>query len=255
MKLNIIDEDIFDFNLFGYLMFRQITLKLLTIGTACILLSAVANALSFGALKVKSALGQPLLAEVDIYGTASEIRNANIKMAHGSEYIKLGIEYKHFMRNVLGEYVRPNDKSKRAYFKFYSKIPFYNVNANFILEANWPEGRSLKSFQLILNPGENILGLANGLNSNQGARMDLPGQATIIREDIPYQDSPLDEGYFAYTPPPKTVRKTSRKRVVSSVPKIVSNDPEVMEKEQELSEINKRIKELKVLLGNKNAKK
>lgn len=208
-----------------------------------------ALALSFGPVKVKSTLGQSLNAEVSIYGTKSEIRNATIKMAKAEEYEKLGIDYNHYLRNIEGEYIQPNDKSKRAYFKFFTKIPFYEVNANIIIEAVWPEGRSIKSISLILDPSENIQGISRGLNSSQGARFDLPGQATIIREDIPYQDTPLDEGYFAFTPTYQTPKvKKSIQTPKRLKAKSTTTNSEVTAKQKELKEINQRIQKLQDII-------
>lgn len=208
-------------------------------------------ALSFGPVRVKSTMGQTLNAEVDIYGTDSEIRNVNVKMARSEDYEKLKVEYKFFMRDIIGEFVRANDKSKRTFFKFTTKTPFYQPQANILLEAVWPEGRSIKTYSLIINPSENIQGIARGLNA-PGARFDLPGQASVIREDIPYQDSPLNDGFFNNALISAPVKKSTKIKVPRKTvkkddlpPMSVDESPEITAKRKELDEINSQIKDIK----------
>lgn len=117
----------------------------------CLLNSANIYALGIGEIETHSALNQMLKAQISLVGSKNEDpSNLIIKIASRENFNKAGIDRPHYLTQlkftpVLGKdgEIRINVSSKATI-----KEPF----VNFILEVEWPQGRTLKEFTILLDP-------------------------------------------------------------------------------------------------------
>jgi pilus assembly protein FimV len=122
-----------------------------TIAALCLLNSASIYALGIGEIETHSALNQVLQAKIPLVGTKNEDpSNVIVKIASRDAFKKAGIDRPHYLTQlkftpVTGEggnisvEVRSSDTVKE---------PF----VNFLLEVEWPQGRALKEFTILLDP-------------------------------------------------------------------------------------------------------
>jgi pilus assembly protein FimV len=123
----------------------------LAIAAASALSSGMANALGLGEVTLKSALNQPLVAEIELLDTrdlsASELIS---NLASPEEFSKAGVDRQFFLTGLkFTPVVKPNGKSV---IQVTSSKPVREPYLNFLVEVLWPNGRLLREYTLLLDP-------------------------------------------------------------------------------------------------------
>ncbi|WP_022964210.1 FimV/HubP family polar landmark protein [Halopseudomonas pelagia] len=124
----------------------------LAIAAASALMSSnVAQALGVGEINLRSALNQPLDAEIELLQvrdlSSQEILPA---LASPDEFGRAGIARDFFLTDlVFTPVVRPDG---RAVIRVTSSRPVKEPFLNFLMEVRWPSGRVLREFTLLLDP-------------------------------------------------------------------------------------------------------
>ncbi|WP_285259616.1 FimV/HubP family polar landmark protein [Halopseudomonas bauzanensis] len=113
--------------------------------------SNMVQALGVGEINLRSALNQPLEAEIELLQvrdlSSSEIRPL---LASPDDFGKAGIERSFFLTDLtFTPVVRPDGK---AVIKVTSTRPVKEPYLNFLMEVRWPSGRVLREFTLLLDP-------------------------------------------------------------------------------------------------------
>lgn len=109
-----------------------------------------AMALGLGPVQVKSKLNQPLDAEIPvIQGTAGEAEGLLVSLAAAEDFDRIGISRSRL--NVPLEF-KVVQGANGPVIKVTSKDPVRDAYLDFLIEANWPKGRLLREYTVLLDP-------------------------------------------------------------------------------------------------------
>ncbi|MEY8262787.1 MAG: FimV/HubP family polar landmark protein, partial [Bermanella sp.] len=108
------------------------------------------HALGMGDIELESALNQPLNAHIKLI-KASELEDWEIKpdLASSLEFQKSGIEHVFFLNNLKFKIERVGED---VFIRLSSKQPVVEPFLNFLVQVDWPNGRLLREYTLLLDP-------------------------------------------------------------------------------------------------------
>ncbi len=122
----------------------------LAIATAC-LWGLNAQALGLGQLRVQSALGEPLRAEIDVTSmTPEEAGTLVLRVASPDAYRAAGVDYNSVLPGTQVQLMKRPDG--RAYLRVTSDRAVVEPFVDVILEMNWASGRLVREYTLLLDP-------------------------------------------------------------------------------------------------------
>lgn len=111
----------------------------------------LAGALGLGNLTVKSALNQPLNAEIRLLDAgeldASQVR---IQLAPPEDFQRAGVDRDFFLTNL--RFNVELDGRGGGVIRVTTREPVVEPYLNFVLETRWPTGRLLREFAMLLDP-------------------------------------------------------------------------------------------------------
>lgn len=125
------------------------------LATAILALSALqanfADALGLGNLSIKSALNQPLNAEIRLLETGDlDPTQVRIQLAAQEDFERSGVDRDYFLTNLRFSVVM--DGRGGGTIHITTREPVVEPYLNFVLEARWPNGRLLREFAVLLDP-------------------------------------------------------------------------------------------------------
>jgi len=129
-------------------MLRKLALSLAVAGA---LVSTQANALGLGDIRIKSALNEPLNAEIQLL----QVRDLNPlqikpRMADQDEFALAGVSQQRALSDVRFQVkVNPNGT---GVIMLTSRRPIKEPFMNFLVEVNWPSGRLVREYTVLLDP-------------------------------------------------------------------------------------------------------
>jgi pilus assembly protein FimV len=110
-----------------------------------------AMALGLGPVHVKSKLNQPLDAEIPvIQGTAGEAEGLLVSLAAAEDFERVGIARGHL--NIPLDFSVGKGANGQTVIRVTSKEPVRDSYLDFLVEANWPKGRLLREYTVLLDP-------------------------------------------------------------------------------------------------------
>ena len=110
-----------------------------------------AMALGLGPVHVKSKLNQPLDAEIPvIQGTAGEAEGLLVSLAAAEDFERIGISRGHL--NIPLDFSVGKGANGQTVIRVTSKEPVRDSYLDFLVEANWPKGRLLREYTVLLDP-------------------------------------------------------------------------------------------------------
>lgn len=121
-----------------------------TMASVLLLLPLYADALGFGNIKVKSALNEPLDAEIELLSaTDEEVKDLEIKLASREAFLRAGVDRSQQLTAIKFTVNKHNGK-----YYVYLKTPqsVREPFMNFLLEMNWKNGRMLREYTVLLDP-------------------------------------------------------------------------------------------------------
>ncbi|WP_271105340.1 FimV/HubP family polar landmark protein [Pseudomonas tohonis] len=123
----------------------------LAIAAASALTSGMAHALGLGEVTLKSALNQPLVAEIELLEVRDLASNEVVpNLATAEEFSKAGVDRQYFLTDLkFTPVLKPNGKSV---IRVTSNKPVREPYLNFLVEVLWPNGRLLREYTLLLDP-------------------------------------------------------------------------------------------------------
>lgn len=129
-------------------MLRKLALSLAIAGALGI---STAHALGLGEIRITSALNEPLKAEIQLLQMRSvDPQQVQPKMANVDDFALAGIERLRFLSDVKFE-VKPG-ASGQGTIILTSQSPVKEPFLNFLLEVNWPSGRLVREYTVLLDP-------------------------------------------------------------------------------------------------------
>ena len=139
--------------LWGFAMKRNIRRLIVpSLAAAFALLFVVsANAVGLGGIKLQSALGQPLKAEIEVTGLdAEEFARVLARVASVEDYQAAKLAYIPLLRQLRIGAERRADG--RTFLKIASNAPINEPTLELLVEFNWRGGRLLQKYFLLLDP-------------------------------------------------------------------------------------------------------
>jgi pilus assembly protein FimV len=122
----------------------------LAIATAC-LWGLSAHALGLGQLRVQSALGEPLRAEIDVTSlSAEEAGTLTLRVASPDAYRAAGVDYNPVLPGTQVQLLKRADG--RSYLRVTSDRAVVEPFVDVILEMNWASGRLVREYTVLLDP-------------------------------------------------------------------------------------------------------
>ncbi|OYT96623.1 MAG: peptigoglycan-binding protein LysM [Pseudomonas sp. PGPPP3] len=123
----------------------------LAIAAASALSSGMAHALGLGEVSLKSALNQPLVAEIELLEVRDLASGELIpSLATPEDFTKAGVDRQYFLSDLkFTPVLKPNGKSV---IRVTSSKPVREPYLNFLVEVLWPSGRLLREYTLLLDP-------------------------------------------------------------------------------------------------------
>jgi len=116
-----------------------------------LLIQPVAQAAGFGALHVRSNLGQPLQADIDLTGvTSEEAQNLVAKLAAPDAYARAGLTYNPIVSSVRASLVRQSEGNYVVRLRSTQPVaePFVDV----LVDLNWASGHVSRAYTFLLDP-------------------------------------------------------------------------------------------------------
>lgn len=134
-------------------MMRQLAVALLS---AClVMLPLTAHALGFGNIRIKSALNEPLDAEIELLSaTAADLKGLKIKLASHEAFLRAGIERPGHLSQL--KFAIKRRSNGRAYLQLTTKQSVREPFLDFLLEMNWKNGRMLREYTVLLDPPDRL---------------------------------------------------------------------------------------------------
>jgi len=126
-------------------------LKIFLITLISLLASNVAFTLGVGGIDVKSSLSEPLNAEIKLFSVRpGEGENIRVQLATLKEFTTAGIDRPLILSYLKFKVVEKGDGN--AYIKVYSERPIREPFLDFLVDVDWPSGRLLREYTLLLDP-------------------------------------------------------------------------------------------------------
>ena len=125
--------------------------KLRAAVSALLLAPQAAFALGLGDIRLNSALNEPLSAEIDLVApTAEELGSLSAQLASRELFQRYGLERPGYLDSVAFRVGRGKDG--RNVLLVNSAAPVGEPFVTFLVEVNWPRGRLLREYTVLLDP-------------------------------------------------------------------------------------------------------
>ena len=118
--------------------------------TVTALSSGLASALGLGEATVRSSLNQPLNAEIELVNIRDlEEREILTNLATREEFQRAGVDRVYFLSDLRFKVMV---KGGKAVIRVTSAKPVREPFLNFLVEVNWPSGRLLREYAILIDP-------------------------------------------------------------------------------------------------------
>ncbi|MGH8550745.1 MAG: FimV/HubP family polar landmark protein [Methylococcales bacterium] len=161
-----------------------------------------ANALGVGEIKLHSALNQVLEAEIPLITSSAESSSdIRVSLASPTAFVNAGIERPYYLSRLR---FTPVVKNGRIVVKISSKDVIREPFLNFLIEVNWPTGRMLREFTVLLDPPATF-----NDSTITATRAPTVQSSTVTKPHYPI-DQPANYG-FRSRPPAAAKSKAAKK--------------------------------------------
>ncbi len=122
-----------------------------TLAVMGVLTPAGVNALGVGEIKLHSALNQKLLAEIPLLTSAGEdVSQIRVRLAPSQAFAQAGLDRPYFLTDLRFKPLRKPDGS--VVIQVTSTDVIREPFLDFLVEVEWPQGRMLREFTVLLDP-------------------------------------------------------------------------------------------------------
>ncbi|MDB6144400.1 MAG: LysM protein [Pseudomonas sp.] len=129
----------------------QVRKLVLAIAAASALSSGMAQALGLGELTLKSALNQPLVAEIELLD-ASDLRAGQVvpSLANSADFTHAGVDRQAFLDDLT--FTPVINAGGKSVLRITSTKPVRDPYMKFLVQVLWPNGRLLREYSVLLDP-------------------------------------------------------------------------------------------------------
>ncbi len=126
-------------------------LWLVTLAFATALLAQASHAAGLGPINLKSALGQPLIAEVEVIGLqGDDLLTAQTRLGNAEDYELAKLAYSPIVRQV--KVTLDQRAGGKAFLLLSSVGPITEPAINLLVEFSWRGGRLVQKYPILLDP-------------------------------------------------------------------------------------------------------
>lgn len=160
------------------------------VALALLLLSSSAMALGLGEIRVKSAPGQPLLAEIPIISNEpGELEQLRAQLASPATFERVGLPRPQGLVGNL-DFAVALDETGRPVIRVTSQAPVDVPVLNFLIEVDWGQGRLVREYSAMMDAPGNVAAAAQpAIEAAQAAPSDAivrPAEAAVAAaEEVP----------------------------------------------------------------------
>jgi pilus assembly protein FimV len=211
---------------------------LLPLAIALALSGSHAFALGLGTIQVKSKLNQPLDAEIPILqGTAGEAEGLLVQMAAAEDFDRVGLNRSRL--SVPLEFTIVKGSRGDAVIKVTSKEIIREPFLDFLVEANWPKGRLLREYTVLLDPP--VMAPATGSAVAAAPKTPERAPTQVVPESKPKPAAPPKSAPVAVAPAPSRPAET-QSRPAAAPKRAVSGNEYTVEEGDTLSGIARTVR-------------
>lgn len=139
-----------------------------------------ALALGLGPVHVNSKLNQPLDAEIPvIQGTQGEAEGLLASLASAEDFERVGLNRSRL--TVPLEFAVTKNARGEMFIRITSKEPVRDAFIDVLVEANWPKGRLLREYAILLDPP--VSAPATTRSTATAASPGTPGSVTLVKRE------------------------------------------------------------------------
>jgi pilus assembly protein FimV len=154
------------------------------LSVATTLASPFAAALGLGEIKLKSSLNQPLYAEIQLQQTRDLTdREILVGLASQADFDRVGVEKPLFLGDLKFQVVMEGGAGPVV--RVTSSKPILEPYLNFIVQAQWPSGKLLREYTLLVDLPVYSGDLADSVTAARSTAVDAPRVQTQIEEAPP----------------------------------------------------------------------
>jgi pilus assembly protein FimV len=148
------------------------------------LASSSALALGLGDIRVLSKPGQPLLAEIPVISAdPAELQNLRVALASPGTFARVGLDAPAGLVSEL-QFELTRNAQGRAVVRVSTQAPVTTASLNFLIEADWGQGRLVREYSALVDAPNSALAVAEpeivapaGAMSNAIVREPAPATA------------------------------------------------------------------------------
>lgn len=119
-----------------------------------LLLPVSVQALGFGNISMKSALNEPLNAEIELLSaTSDDMKDLEVKIASREAFMRAGVDRSSLLSRIQFDTVKRGGK---YYVTLTTQESVREPFLNFLLEMNWKSGRMLREYTVLLDPPDRV---------------------------------------------------------------------------------------------------
>ncbi len=115
-----------------------------------LLLPSASWALGLGDIRVETALNEPLVAEIPVLSASKkDLRDMKVRLAPKAAFAKLGLDRSYVLTQLR---FTPTTVNGRPVIRITSRKPIREPFLDFLIEVNWPKGRLVREYTVLLDP-------------------------------------------------------------------------------------------------------
>jgi pilus assembly protein FimV len=117
----------------------------------CLLAPATSLALGLGSIEVRTTLNQPLQANIKLVGTSpGEVQGMTVRLASPQLFEQVGVPRPDYLGDL--QFKVESGSGGEPYIQVTTRKAVKQPFLDFLLEVNWPGGRLLREYTVLLNP-------------------------------------------------------------------------------------------------------
>ncbi|WP_444436648.1 FimV/HubP family polar landmark protein [Pseudomonas sp. A6] len=165
------------------------------------LMTSQAHALGLGDITVRSALNQPLDAEIELLQPGDLSSDELIaRLADMATFERMGVDRTTFLQNLR---FTPVIRNGRGYIRVVSTQPVHEPYLNFLLELERPNGRLLREYTLLIDPpgyaGGSYAQSTPTRGADSGSAANRPAKRSAAARPASVPSAPIAAGEGRYT--------------------------------------------------------
>ncbi len=161
------------------------TVRGILLGTVLAALPTVTYALGLGGLKVKSALNEPLNAEIDFTSISKkELQKLSVTLAPRRDFDAAGVERPPYLADV--RFALSKRLDGQPFLQLTSEQPIREPFLHFLVQVEWAGGRLVREFTALIDPPTLFAGAAPPVQVPEQAPLPTPiAQPEALPEPAP----------------------------------------------------------------------